>query len=71
MFNTSGKKSMTYDDFYKSYETLILNWSLLLGEKLQISPEAVHSIFQQLDCRSKGTIEKQEYFSHLFSSSPP
>ena len=60
MFNTSGKKEMNYDDFYKSYEALMLNWSLLLGEKLQISTEMMKNVFSQLDRGKRGIITKQE-----------
>ena len=60
MFNTSGKMEMGFDDFYKSYEALMLNWSLLLGEKLQINQGAVKSIFKKLDRQNKGSINKLE-----------
>jgi len=60
MFNTSRKEELTYEDFYKSYKKLLVNWSLLLGEKLQISDDAIEQIFKKLDRRKKGVIRKEE-----------
>lgn len=60
MFNTSRKKELTYEDFYKSYKELLVNWSLLLGEKLQISSEAIERTFAKLDRSKRGVIRKEE-----------
>ena len=61
MFNTSGKEEMNVEDFYKSYEALMMNWSLLMGEKLQVSREVVEELFKQLDARKTRLVSKQEY----------
>jgi len=62
MFNASGKNEMNYEDFYKCYKALMLNWSMLLSEKLEISEIAIKGIFSQLDRGQKGFITKTEYF---------
>jgi hypothetical protein len=61
MFNTSGREEMSGEDFYRSYETLMLNWSLLMGEKLHVSREVVQEVFTQLDRRKVDRVNKQEY----------
>ena len=61
MFNTSGKAEMNADDFYKSYEALMLNWSLLIGERLRVSREMVDDLFTRMDKRKVKAVCKQEY----------
>eukprot|EP01022_Parablepharisma_sp_SALTPOND_P028770 TRINITY_DN71682_c0_g1_i1.p1 TRINITY_DN71682_c0_g1~~TRINITY_DN71682_c0_g1_i1.p1 ORF type:complete len:646 (+),score=88.02 TRINITY_DN71682_c0_g1_i1:2028-3965(+) len=65
LFNTTGKEEMSYDDFCRSYEQLILNWSLLLGEKVQPDKKVMSGIFQQIDRRAKGIVNKTDYVEAL------
>ena len=67
LFNISGHEEMNFTDFYKSYETLMLNWSLLLGEKLQLDEKTISEMFHQLDRNKKGGISKQEYLLTMFT----
>lgn len=60
MFNTSRKKEMNLEDFTKSYNDLMLNWSVLLGEKFIVDGTIIKSIFEKIDKESKGIITKAE-----------
>jgi len=60
MFNTSKKRDMSFEDFYKSYKDLMYNWSVLLGEKFILDEGMVRNIFEKIKKEEKGTINKTE-----------
>jgi hypothetical protein len=60
MFNTSKKKEMNFEDFFKSYKDLMYNWSVLLGEKFILKEGMVRSIFAKIDKEGKGIINETE-----------
>lgn len=62
MFNISGKSELSFKDFNICYQSVVSNWSLLLGEKLSTSDEFVREIFNKLDNNYKGSINKKEYY---------
>ena len=63
MFNTSGKPEINYEDFCKSYKELMMNWSLLLGEKLNPNEELMRDTFEKLDYNKNHLISKEKYFT--------
>lgn len=60
MFNTSGKREMSLEDFSKSYKDLMFNWSVLLGEKPIVDEAMIRSVFERIDRGGKGVIGKAE-----------
>jgi len=60
MFNTSGKEQMNYEDFKASYMELVMNWSVLLGEKATPTEDFIKETFKKLDRGNKGVIDRIE-----------
>jgi len=65
LFNIMNKEELSSEDFWECYESLMKNWSLVLGEKVQLEKKIVQEIFSQLDKKGKGIINKQNYIDAL------